>query len=295
MGLALTQALALTSFLNWGIQRWADLENEMTSPERALEYTKIEAEDRSGDKPPNWPLRGEVIYEDVNLRYSEDGDRILKDINFVIEPKNKIGIVGRTGAGKSSIIATLFRMYAYEGTIKIDDVDVKGVGLEFLRDSVSVIPQDPVLFAGSVRSNLDPKERYSDKELWDALSEVEMKCLVESLEDKVLEGGANFSIGQRQLICLARAIVRRNKIVVLDEATANMDSQTDDLIQATVRRIFAECTIIIIAHRLHTIMDCDKVLVMDSGSIIECDSPGALLKDTKGMFYKMATDSALKM
>lgn len=218
---------------------------------------------------------------DVCLNYDED-KIVLNELNFTIEEKEKIGIVGRTGAGKSSIIAALFRLYEPDGDILIDGYDSGAVKLEDLRRGISIIPQDPVLFSGTVRYNLDPFNKFSDQDLWKVLEEVEMKDNVPALDFKVSEGGCNFSIGQRQLFCLARAVLRQNRILVMDEATANVDPRTDQLIQRTIRTKFADCTIITIAHRLQTVMDCDKILVLDHGNLQEYDHPHLLLQDPKG-------------
>jgi len=165
--------------------------------------------------------------------------------------------------------------------------------MELLRSHISIIPQDPVLFSGTIRTNLDPNEEYADKDLWDALEEVELKGLITNLNTTISQGGSNFSVGQRQLICLARAIIRNNIILVLDEATANIDPQTDNLIQKTIRKKFYDCTVITIAHRLNTIMDSDRVLVMDLGSVIEFDHPNVLLSNKQGVFYKMVKEAGL--
>lgn len=206
----------------------------------------------------------------------------------------QIGIVGRTGAGKSSIINALFRLSYNDGSIIIDQRDTQSMGLHDLRSKISIIPQEPVLFSGSMRYNLDPFDEYSDDKLWAALEEVKLKDniseLPAGLQSRISEGGSNFSVGQRQLVCLARAILRENKILVMDEATANVDPQTDALIQNTIRTKFSNCTILTIAHRLHTVMDCDKVMVMDAGHLVEYASPYELLNDLAGtkIFYGMA-------
>lgn len=197
-------------------------------------------------------------------------------------------MVGRTGAGKSSIIQSLFRMAQNEGQILIDGVDVGVIGLHDLRKKISIIPQEAVLFSGSMRFNLDPFDERTDDELWDSLEQVELKAVVSAMpggiDCKILDGGSNFSAGQRQLLCLARAILRNNKILLLDEATSNVDSETDKLIQQTIRNKFADCTVITIAHRLHTVMDSDKVLVVDAGEIMEFDHPFELIQKTDGFF-----------
>lgn len=208
-----------------------------------------------------------------------------------INLQEKIGIVGRTGAGKSSIAQSLFRMAHNDGQILIDDIDIHTIGLHDLRKRISIIPQDPILFSGTLRYNLDPFGERTDDELWMALDQVELKSVVMALRGaidcQVQDGGSNFSVGQRQLICLARAILRNNKILILDEATANVDSQTDALIQETIRSRFAECTVITIAHRLNTIMDSDKVLVLDAGKIVEYGHPFELIESSNGFFKQL--------
>lgn len=206
--------------------------------------------------------------------------------------------MGRTGAGKSSLISALFRLANLEGEIRIDDLNTKDLELATLRSKISIIPQDPVLFSGTLRYNLDPFEEHSDEVLYKAINDVELKDpanIINRLENHVMDHGANYSVGQKQLICLARAIVRRNKILMLDEATANVDPQTDALIQKTIRTKFADCTVLTVAHRLNTIMDSDKVLVMDAGTMVEFDHPYVLLQNENGVFYKMVMESGKSM
>lgn len=294
VGLVITQALGLSGLVQWGIRVSAEIETFMTSVERVVEYSKVEMESEDGDnKLKKWPNEGRIEFSDVNLKYATNSDYILSDINFIVEPKQKIGIIGRTGAGKSSIISTLFRLYKIGGRIIIDGQDIKNLKFNYLRSRISIIPQNPVLFTGTLRSNLDPNNEYSDECLWKALESAHVKDIIDDIESKIDEGGCNYSIGQRQLLCLARAALKRNKILILDEATANVDPQTDSLIQKTIREKFANCTVLTIAHRLDTVMDSDKILVLDKGRLIEYDCPMNLLNNENSRFYFMAKQAGL--
>nr|CAI5835138.1 unnamed protein product [Callosobruchus analis] len=292
VGLAITQVINLADDVQWGVRQWAEIENLMTSVERLVEYTEIKTEPAGGNMVPEWPSKGAITYDKVNLSYTKH-DTVLQDISFKVEPKEKIGIVGRTGAGKSSIISTLFRLYEAEGKILVDDVDIKALSLKYLRRKIAIIPQDPVMFSGTIRTNLDPFDEYTDKELWDALDKVSLKSSVTNLDIKTTSHASSFSSGQKQLMCLARAILRRTKIVVLDEATANMDPETDALLHKNIKENFEDCTVLTIAHRMHTILDCDKVLVLDRGCIKEYDYTSNLLANPKGEFYKMVEKAGL--
>ncbi|XP_063704489.1 probable multidrug resistance-associated protein lethal(2)03659 [Culicoides brevitarsis] len=296
VGLAITQSITLIGMCQWGMRQTAELENQMVSVERVEEYVNLPSEPPMETDPEHmpkgeWPNEGRIKFSNLSLRYSEESEYVLQRLTFEIEPKEKIGIVGRTGAGKSSIIQALFRLAPIEGLIKIDDVDIQKLGLRDLRSSISIIPQDPILFSGTMRSNLDPFEEKTDAELWQALEQVELKeevaSLTGGLECKMSDGGSNFSMGQRQLVCLARALLRNNKILILDEATANVDPETDKFIQTTIREKFGHCTVLTIAHRLHTVMDSDKVLVMDAGQVIEFDHPHVLMQNRDGMLRKL--------
>jgi len=280
----------------------AELETNIVAVERIKEYSEVETEaewEQPKTKPDRtWPQDGVVQFDKYGTRYREGLDLVLRGIDCRLDSAEKIGIVGRTGAGKSSLTLALFRLVeAAEGAITIDGIDISKLGLHNLRNQLTIIPQDPVLFSGTLRMNLDPFDQYSDEEVWRALKQSHLYTYASSLQSgllhEVTEGGGNISVGQRQLVCLARALLRKTKVLILDEATAAVDLETDELIQHTIRREFADCTIITIAHRLNTIMDSDRVLVLDKGVIEEFDSPDNLLKDKSSLFYSMAKDAAL--
>ncbi|XP_021196505.3 ATP-binding cassette sub-family C member 4 isoform X1 [Helicoverpa armigera] len=299
VGLAISQTLILTGMLQFGVRQTAEVISQMTSVERILQYTHIEREPKwdKGEKetPAGWPSRGRIQFKNCYMKYTPEDLPVLKNLNLVIESGWKVGIVGRTGAGKSSLISSLFRLAIVEGEVFIDDVDTSYLALQELRSKISIIPQEPVLFSATVRYNLDPFNNYDDEQLWQALEAVDLKAAVPALDFKVSEGGSNFSLGQRQLVCLARAILRANRILVLDEATANVDPKTDEFIQRTIRTRFADCTVLTVAHRLNTIMDSDRVMVMDSGRLVEFDHPYLLLSNPEGHFTKMVKETSEKM
>uniref|UniRef100_A0A672ZRQ8 ATP-binding cassette, sub-family C (CFTR/MRP), member 4 n=1 Tax=Sphaeramia orbicularis TaxID=375764 RepID=A0A672ZRQ8_9TELE len=294
VGLALSYAVTLMGMFQWGVRQSAEVENMMTSVERVVEYTELENEapwETQKRPPPDWPSNGLVKFDGVSFSYSPEGPVVLHNMKAMFRPKEKVGIVGRTGAGKSSLVSALFRLAEPKGRIYIDGILTSEIGLHDLRQKMSIIPQDPVLFTGSMRKNLDPFNQHTDEELWNALQEVQLKSVVEELPGKLetvlAESGSNFSVGQRQLVCLARAILRKNRILIIDEATANVDPRTDELIQRTIREKFSECTVLTIAHRLNTIIDSDRILVLDAGRIHAYDEPYTLLQDEDGIFYKM--------
>ncbi|XP_010809206.2 ATP-binding cassette sub-family C member 4 isoform X2 [Bos taurus] len=294
VGLALSYALTLMGMFQWCVRQSAEVENMMISVERVIEYTDLEKEapwEYQKRPLPSWPHEGVIIFDNVNFSYSLDGPLVLKHLTALIKSKEKVGIVGRTGAGKSSLIAALFRLSEPEGKIWIDKILTTEIGLHDLRKKMSIIPQEPVLFTGTMRKNLDPFNEHSDEELWNALEEVQLKEAIEDLPGKMdtelAESGSNFSVGQRQLVCLARAILRKNRILIIDEATANVDPRTDELIQKKIREKFAHCTVLTIAHRLNTIIDSDKIMVLDSGRLKEYDEPYVLLQNRDSLFYKM--------
>uniref|UniRef100_A0A8D2Q509 Uncharacterized protein n=1 Tax=Varanus komodoensis TaxID=61221 RepID=A0A8D2Q509_VARKO len=300
VGLSISSALSVTQTLNWLVRMTSELETNIVAVERVHEYTEVtnEAPWETAQRPPsNWPSRGEIRFIDYQVRYRPELGLVLDGINCDIKSTEKVGIVGRTGAGKSSLTNCLFRILeAAGGKILIDGLDVATLGLHDLRQKLTIIPQDPVLFSGSLRMNLDPFDQYSDEEVWHALELAHMKSFVHSLPEglshPVSEAGENLSVGQRQLMCLARALLRKSKILILDEATAAVDMETDHLIQETIRTEFSNCTVLTIAHRLHTIMDSNRVLVLQAGKIVEFDSPEILLQQ-QGLFAEMARDAGI--
>ncbi|XP_039477578.1 canalicular multispecific organic anion transporter 1-like isoform X2 [Oreochromis aureus] len=302
VGLSVSYALNVTQTLNWLVMTTSALETNIVAVERVNEYTQLknEADWVTDTRPPHmWPEAGRVQFENFKVRYRPELDLVLHGITCDIDSTEKIGIVGRTGAGKSSLTNCLFRIIeAAEGRILIDDVDISTIGLHDLRNRLTIIPQDPVLFSGSLRMNLDPFDKFSDEEIWRVLELSHLKSYVsglqEGLQHKVAEGGENLSVGQRQLLCLARALLRKSRILILDEATAAVDLETDNLIQNTIRKEFSDCTVLTIAHRLHSIMDSSRVMVLDAGKILEFDSPSNLL-EKEGHFYAMAKDAGITL
>lgn len=301
-GLSVSYALTVTSTLNMLVRATSDTETNLVAVERCFEYTRTPQEapwERPDMKPDDtWPTAGRVVFDNYSTRYRDDLELVLKGISCDVNPGEKIGIVGRTGAGKSSLTLSLFRLIeAAGGAICIDGVDIAYLGLYDLRSKLTIIPQDPVLFSGTLRSNLDPFDKLTDDELWRALEHSHLKEYVagleKGLEHNITEGGENISVGQRQLVCLARALLRKSRILILDEATAAVDMETDDLIQATIRREFSDCTIITIAHRLNTVLDYDRIMVLDRGHIVEFDAPRDLLKQETSVFYQLAKDANL--
>jgi len=302
VGLVITYSLNITMTLNWLVRMTADVETNIVGVERIMEYSEIEQEapwvyptDRPGR---DWPEMGEVEFEKYGLRYREGLDLVIKDITCKVDGGKKVGIVGRTGAGKSTLTVALFRIVESAlGSIKIDGRDISEIGLHDLRNKLTIIPQDPVLFSGTLRMNLDPFSAYSDQQIWATLEQAHLKSYVTELEHglqhDVQEGGENLSVGQRQLVCLARALLRKTKVLILDEATAAVDLETDDLIQATIRKEFVDSTVLTIAHRLNTIMDYDKIMVLDKGLLVEYDTPNNLLDDDKSIFHGMVLDAGL--
>jgi len=302
VGLTLSYALNITGQLNMLVRMTSEIETNMVSAERIMEYQNTPQEApyaiEGSSVAKSWPQYGVVKFDHYKTRYREGLDLVLKDIDFESMSGEKIGIVGRTGAGKSSLTLALFRIIeSAGGSIYIDGENIAFMGLGTLRSRLTIIPQDPFLFSASMRVNLDPFEIYSDKQMWEALELAHLKSFIASLPGglnfEVNEGGENLSVGQRQLVCLARAVLRKTKVLVLDEATAAVDLETDELIQRTIREQFADCTVITIAHRLNTILDSSRVIVLDQGKIKEFDTPANLMNNRGTQFYSMVKDAGL--
>lgn len=303
IGLAMSYALQITQSLNWIVRMTVEVETNIVSVERVLEYSNLPSEAPAiieDHRPPaTWPSSGEVEFKDYSVRYRPELDLVLKDINLKFKPQEKIGIVGRTGAGKSSLTLALFRIIEpASGHIDIDSLNTSTIGLADLRHRLSIIPQDSQAFEGTLRDNIDPNNEYDDTELWRALDLAHLKDHVVKnmeggLDAKISESGSNLSLGQRQLLSLSRALLVRSKILVLDEATASIDVETDRNIQKTIREEFKDRTIITIAHRLNTIADSDKIVVLSDGRVEEFGSPEELLKNKDSSFYSLAKQGGL--
>ncbi|KAF9299941.1 hypothetical protein BGZ74_008485 [Mortierella antarctica] len=324
VAVALSYSITMQGFINYLIRTVNEVQNILVSVERVQEYSEKPMEAPAVTGVPlseSWPQQGRVVFKNYSARYREGLDLVIKDASFEVKPAEKVGIVGRTGAGKSSLTLALFRIIEaadsywsiasdpsmegkqvdYEmfhsgngdgGSIEIDGVDISTLGLRDLRRHLAIIPQDPTLFAGTVRENLDPFNEVSDADLWEALERAHLKSYISSLAGglsyEVAQNGENFSVGQRSLVCLARALLRKTKVLILDEATAAVDVETDDLIQKTIRKEFKDRTILTIAHRIKTVMDSDKILVLEKGQVEEFESPSRLLKKPESLFYSLA-------
>eukprot|EP01121_Diplochlamys_sp_Union-15-3_P018939 TRINITY_DN7011_c0_g1_i1.p1 TRINITY_DN7011_c0_g1~~TRINITY_DN7011_c0_g1_i1.p1 ORF type:complete len:625 (+),score=107.71 TRINITY_DN7011_c0_g1_i1:214-1875(+) len=301
-GLSITYALQLTGQLNWLVRMSTEVETNLIAVERCVEYSEMNVEAdplTSYPVPGNWPSKGVIKFSDLSIRYREGLPLVLQNVSITTNPQEKIGVVGRTGAGKSSLMLALFRIVEpSSGTVYIDDIDICQLGLEQLRSKLAIIPQEPTLFTGTIRTNLDPFDDHTDAELWSALDAVYLREQVEKmtglLNASVSEYGENLSVGTRQLMCLARALLRKSKVLVMDEATASVDFETDALIQKTIREQFKNVTVLTIAHRINTIADSDRVLVLDKGKVAEFDTPQNLLKDPNSIYSSLVAKSDVK-
>ena len=304
VGITFTYSVVLQDNLGWSFSIAANLENIMISLERCLQYTRIKSEKPSTIKPiddnlkrDNWPQEGKIRFENYSVRYRPTTEIVLKNLNFQIEGNEKVGVVGRTGSGKSTICLCLFRILEpLEGTIYIDDVDITQIGLDILRKNLTIIPQDPCLMEGSLKYNIDPFNKSKDEDIISILKKIGFEYTESDdhiLNRKIEHGGANLSVGEKQLICIARAILRKTKIVVMDEATANIDMKTEEKIQKALQYVLNYSTVITVAHRIKTIINYDKILVLNNGKIEEFDTPTNLLKNEKSLFYQLYSKSTM--
>ncbi|CAO2815297.1 unnamed protein product [Amaranthus hypochondriacus] len=298
-GLSVTYGLNLNMLQGWLIWNLCNMENKIISVERILQYTSIPSEPPlviEESKPePSWPSHGEVHIQNLQIRYAPHMPLVLRGITCTFQGGKKTGIVGRTGSGKSTLIQALFRIIEpAAGQILLDGINISSIGLHDLRSRLSIIPQDPTMFEGTVRSNLDPLEEYSDEQIWEALDKCQLGDEVRKkngkLDSIVTENGENWSMGQRQLVCLGRVLLKKSKVLVLDEATASVDTATDNLIQQTLKEHFSDSTVIIIAHRITSVIDSDMVLLLSHGLVEECDSPLRLLENKSSSFAKLVAE-----
>nr|BAD21727.1 putative MRP-like ABC transporter [Oryza sativa Japonica Group] len=298
-GLAVTYGLSLNMLQGWAIAVLCSLENRMISVERIFQYMAIPSEPplTISKSRPNcrWPTNGEIELRNLHVRYATQLPFVLKGLTCTLPRGLRTGIVGRTGNGKSTLIQALFRIVdPCIGQVLIDGLDICTIGLHDLRTRLSIIPQDPVMFEGTLRNNIDPLEEYSDEQIWEALDSCHLGDEVRKsdlkLDSTVTENGSNWSAGQRQLVCLGRVVLKKRKILVLDEATSSVDPITDNLIQKTLKQQFSECTVITIAHRITSVLDSEKVILMDNGKIAEADSPAKLLEDNLSLFSKLVSE-----
>ncbi|KAK4778518.1 hypothetical protein SAY86_006046 [Trapa natans] len=302
-GLAVTYGLNLNMLQDWVIWSLCTMENKIISVERILQYTTIPSEPplviESSRPECSWPSNGEIVIENLQVRYAPHMPLVLRGISCTFEGGMKTGIVGRTGSGKSTFIQTLFRIVdPVEGHIIIDGIDICSIGVHDLRSRLSIIPQDPTMFEGTVRSNIDPLEEYTEEQIWEALDKCQLGDEVRKKEGKldsaVTENGENWSMGQRQLVCLGRVLLKKSKVLVLDEATASVDTATDNLIQQTLREHFSTCTVITIAHRITSILDSDSVLLLDHGLVCEQGPPKRLLEDKSSSFSQLVAEYTMR-
>ena len=292
----------MKSSLIGGLHTLTSYENSMIGYERCVEYTKCPSEAPkkkvTDDVLGSWPHKGKIEFINFSVKYRPDTEIVLKDINFVIQGKEKVGIVGRTGSGKSTITLCLFRILeATEGRIMIDDVDISSIGLDKLRNNLTIIPQDPALMEGTLRYNIDPLDKCSDNDIIRIMEKIGFDYIIkrnnQGLQQEIAEGGSNLSVGEKQLICITRAILRKSKIIIMDEATASIDYKTEEMIQKAISDLLNDSTFITIAHRIKTIINYDKILTLDNGRIVDYDSPKNLLNDKTTLFYELYSKSNL--
>jgi ATP-binding cassette subfamily C (CFTR/MRP) protein 1 len=302
IGIILTYSLVLQEDMIEFLSSFSNFENTMTKMERSLSYTHIiseRAQSLTSDLSlRDWPSKGEILFENFNAKYRSDTEMVLKNINFHLKPGEHLGIVGRTGSGKSTISLCLFRILeAFSGKIYIDGVDISKVGLNKLRRNITIIPQDSTLMNGTLRYNIDPASNYTDIEIVSVMKKIGFDYIInqnkEGLDQNISENGSNLSIGEKQLICITRAILRKSKIIVLDEATASIDYKTEEIIQTALNELLSTSTMISIAHRIKTVMNADKILVLENGEIIEFDTPKQLLSNKNSYFYDFYSKSLL--
>ncbi|KAI0085661.1 hypothetical protein BDY19DRAFT_964983 [Irpex rosettiformis] len=301
-GFSLTMAVGFNGLILWWVRMWSEFEVRANSLERIQQYLKIEQEPKKtseGVPPAYWPSSGELVVKNLSAKYSSDGPDVLCNVSFSVKAGEHIGIVGRTGSGKSSLTLALLRSIITEGDILYDDVSINSINLDVLRSSITIIPQSPELLAGTLRENLDPFSQYDDAVLNDALRASGLFSIQQigqnseiSLDTHIASGGNNLSTGQRQIIALARALVRQSKLLILDEATSAIDNETDGVIQTSLRsELGKDVTLLTVAHRLRTIMDADKILVLDAGSVVEYDTPAKLLRRETSIFKALVNES----
>ncbi|KAH8072270.1 P-loop containing nucleoside triphosphate hydrolase protein [Cristinia sonorae] len=304
-GFALNMAVGFCDLIRHCIYAVNSMEVQANSLERIQQYLEIEHEPKAtpdGVPPAYWPASGKLSVETLSAKYSEDGPKVLRDLNFTIKSGERVGIVGRTGSGKSSLTLALLRCILTEGKVYLDGLPTDSVNLSALRSSITIIPQVPELLSGTLRQNLDPFGEYDDAVLNDSLRAAGLFSLQHSeddarltLDSAISSGGGNLSVGQRQILALARAMVRRSKLLILDEATSAIDNETDNVIQASLRNeLGKDVTLLTVAHRLQTIMDADKIMVLDAGNIVEFGEPGELLNDEAGLFRALVDGSGDK-
>ena len=282
--------LSVTAMIRHG----SDFSTCMTSAERAMAYAQIPPEPGqclSEFLPKEWPNAGGVEFQNVSLWYYKDGPKVLKNISFKVNPREKIGIVGRTGAGKSSLVAALMRLALTDGDIYVDGLNIREINVVSSRQVISVISQTPILINGTIRINLDPLGEYSDSEIWKALLQTKMTSAISNLpkklENEINSSDSNFSLGERQLLHLTRVLLKKNKIIIFDEATGKVDRKTDEGIQSIVRDVFKDCTVITIAHRLSTILDSDRIMILNQGKIVDCGTPQELLNKEDSLLKQL--------